>query len=262
MLTLLSVFCFLFSVFCFRISPISPQYRRRLFENQVQTVENVEKKKKLDQDQQSTNATAGDKSEKESLTKVTNDVTKLWRDTILATDESLAEIYLQVKTIDASTGAEGDGVDGGGDGAAKKKQKILTKRAGAAHKMLSFGMLGGGATSMDLLRGTQLDIKKMVHVSSSKFDPNITYPSMLMMEMVTDCTAQRTANLLALHGMVQQSYDTLVTQAEVALPLLMPQYDLTYPEFRHTVDVEKKNTPKKNTPKKKKSVAYGGKALF
>ena len=99
---------------------------------------------------------------------------------------------------------------------------------------------------MNLLRGTQLDIKKMVHVSSSKFDPNITYPSMLMMEMVTDCTAQRTANLLALHGMVQQSYDTLVTQAEVDLPLLMPQYDLTYPEFRQQmVDVEKKNTPKK-----------------
>ena len=80
---------------------------------------------KLDQDQQSTNGTVGDKSEKESLTKVTNDVTKLWRDTILATDESLAEIYLQVKTIDTSTGAEGDGADGGGDGATKKKQKIL-----------------------------------------------------------------------------------------------------------------------------------------
>jgi len=37
---------------------------------------------------------------------------------------------------------------------------------------------------------------------------------------------------LALHGTVQQCYDSSITQAEILLPQLMPQYDLTYPEFK------------------------------
>ena len=68
------------------------------------------------------------------------------------------------------------------------KTKIKTKRDAIVSKMINgYGLLSGSSSSMLLLRDLSLDIKKMLIATNTKFDPNITYPSILMLEMIADC---------------------------------------------------------------------------
>ena len=232
----------------------------------VQTVENVERNNRH------ANVLAGggsgggsEKAGGESLTAMTNALTELWRNTILCTDESLAQVYLQVKGCTTVNGGEngdggggesgggggeysGGGENGGGGGndgnsttsngdggVGEQKRnipKMMNKRQATVNQMKSFGLLQGSTASMEMLMSTEIELKKIMMTTSSKSDPNETYPSMLMLEMVTDCLKIRLNHQLAKFGHVQQCYDTCITNAETNLPQLMPKYDLTFTEFK------------------------------
>jgi len=75
------------------------KYNLQLIQNMVedvQTVENVEKKNKADQLKNGTGSSGGGGSDgnRDSLTKITNSITKLWKDSILATVSIYIFIHL------------------------------------------------------------------------------------------------------------------------------------------------------------------------
>jgi hypothetical protein len=123
-------------------------------------------------------------------------------------------------------------------GEESNRKKTMSKREVTVHKMKSFGLLNGSSASVEMLMSIELELKKILMTINNKSDPNEAYPSMLMLEMVTDCTTMRLHYQLALHGQVQQSYDTSVTNAEIQLPPLMPKYDLTFPEFKQKLQMD------------------------
>jgi hypothetical protein len=216
------------------------KYTHQLVQNMVedvQTVENIEKKSKYAEDYKRSGKGNPSNKSIDALTIMTNTVTQLWCETILSTDESLAQIYLQVK-------ATHGGGNGSGSGMKQKDQrsslpKTMTKRQSTVHHMKSYGLLNGSEESTNMLMSTEMELKKTLMAVGNKSDPNEAYPSMLMLEMVADCTTMRIHYQLALHGHVQQCYDTSVTNAETMLPQLMPKYDLTFSEFKAKLNIDR-----------------------
>jgi hypothetical protein len=217
----------------------------------VQTVDNMDSRAMFGGDIERDGAGGGPgsgeaKNGMSSLTISANALTDLWRTTILSTDECLAQAYLQMNMTTLEEDASGAEHGGGGGGSSvvsasegtKTGPKTMNLPQARAKKMKSFGLLQGSSSSVDMLMVTKGELKKMMLSTSAKSDPYETYPTMLMMEMVADCLKMRLNHQLALHGHVQQCYDTCITSAETNLPPLLTKYDLTYAEFRGKILVD------------------------
>jgi hypothetical protein len=196
------------------------------------------------------------------LSVIVNDLVKLWSDGVLSMDDSLAQVFLQTNldrlgnSMDAMLGEVSAGSSGGGGSGGGGKSAVFsvpTPSASASAKgntggrlgvlarnMQSYGLLSSSRVSLDLLSATQANLQKIMLSCEHMPDTNQSYPAMLMLEMVSDCVSMRVSHQVAVAGIVQQSHDAIcaIFPGFKDLPILMPDWDLTYTEFTTKLQVE------------------------
>ena len=183
-----------------------------------------------------------------SLNEIVIDLERLWIDSVLSMDNGLALLFLQSRLTksDNSIDAMLESYNALGTKHTPATTEVHShgNRGGRRGKMVSnmqsYGLLNSSRISFDLLSATQKSLEKMVKVCEDMVDTNQSYPAMLMLEIVSDCISRRIQNQVAFSALAQQSYDSrcAVYAGQNDLPVLMPNYDLTFIEFKDQLQAQ------------------------